>query len=122
MISTLGIACIFALCFLVEGRALQGTQAVDYYDRLRQDSDTSVQSLNSSNVFVVQDGEGDTYRLADISCFLPLSDEAGVRAQMGDDAFGALLATYHFNNPDKSPILDPADLARLQRALDDGAV
>jgi ABC-type branched-subunit amino acid transport system substrate-binding protein len=87
-------------------RSLQATE-IDYYDRLRVDPNLrqEAQGSNDSYVFRIVDEEGDQYRLADISSFLPFSDGIRARAGVEDTALGALLAVQHFNNPGKA-ILD----------------
>ena len=107
----LGICCILQ----VDGakRRLQAAnEAVDYYDRLRTDSSLiqSVQGSEESNIFAVTDTLGDSYRLADISSFLPFSNGQRLRPTVEKDAIAALLAIYHFNNPDTSPILNAQEL------------
>lgn len=90
-------------------RRLQAAnEAVDYYDRLRVDPSLvqQVQGSNESNIFKVVDIQGDEYRLADISSFLPFSDGQQIRATVESEAIASLLAIHHFNNPNQSPILD----------------
>jgi len=103
-------------CILQGARARRrlqaASEAVDYYDRLRTDQ-TLVQSVKDSNVskvFSVIDSQGDQYRLADISAFLPFSDGQAMRANVESEAIASLLAIYHFNNPDKNPILNSEEL------------
>jgi Receptor family ligand binding region/7 transmembrane sweet-taste receptor of 3 GCPR len=48
------------------------------------------------------------YVLGELSAFLPFTiDGTNPGPGMQADAFAALLAVYHFNNPELSPILDP---------------
>lgn len=94
-------------------RRLQApSTAVDYYDRLRTEPSLvqQVRGSNESNIFAVTDSQGDEYRLADISSFLPFSDGSKIRATVEAEAIATLLAIYHFNNPETSPILNAQDL------------
>jgi hypothetical protein len=96
-------------------RSLQAATDIDYYDRLRVDPALRevAQGSKQSNVFRVIDVKGDEYRLADASTFLPFSDGTGAtRAGVMSMAIGALLAIYHFNNPETA-ILD--DIPQLQQ-------
>ena len=90
----------------------EANESYDYYDRLRTDPSfvEQVQGSNESNVFQVVDSQGDEYRLADISSFLPFSDGTKFRPTVKNEAIAALLAIYHFNNPTKNPILDVKEL------------
>eukprot|EP00544_Gedaniella_sp_CCMP2646_P004871 CAMPEP_0202485260 /NCGR_PEP_ID=MMETSP1361-20130828/4139_1 /ASSEMBLY_ACC=CAM_ASM_000849 /TAXON_ID=210615 /ORGANISM="Staurosira complex sp., Strain CCMP2646" /LENGTH=1067 /DNA_ID=CAMNT_0049114115 /DNA_START=47 /DNA_END=3250 /DNA_ORIENTATION=+ len=94
-------------------RRLQAAnETLDYFDRLRTDSSLvqSIQGSNESNVFVVTDTAGDSYRLADISGFLPFSNGRRLRPTVENEAIASLLAIYHFNNPETSPILNAQEL------------
>ena len=94
-------------------RRLQAAnEELDYYDRLRVDPSLvqSVQSSNVSHVFSVVDSQGDEYRLADISSFLAFSEGSLLRPNVDKEAIASLLAIYHFNNPDQSPILNAEEL------------
>jgi hypothetical protein len=96
----------------------------DYYDQLRNRSDLTLESgllesSNTSNIYRVtvnsnittatgtQEQKNTTYRLADIKTLVPFSDRGSTREGYQDDAFTALLAVHHFNNPELSPILTP---------------
>jgi hypothetical protein len=88
-------------------RSLQAATEIDYFDRLRVEPDLlrDAQGSNQSSVFRVVDAQGDEYRLADVSSFLPFSDGTRARAGVTSMAVSAVLAVYHFNNPEKA-ILD----------------
>jgi hypothetical protein len=82
----------------------------DYYDKLRNRTDLTLEESNSTSkiyrVTVNSAVENNTtYRLADLKTFVPFSDGKAIRQGFQNDAFTALLAAYHFNNPDLSPIL-----------------
>lgn len=86
-----------------------------YYDGLRDRNADLLQKVDvstDSNVFLVQlDDETETqYRLAELKAFLPLSNGESVRQGYQDDAAAALLAVYHFNNLEMSPVLSEEDL------------
>lgn len=108
----LTFSCILRPAEGARRRLQAANQAVDYYDRLRVNPSLvqSVQGSNESNVFKVVDTAGDEYRLADISGFLPFSDGVKIRASVDNEAIASLLAVYHFNNPEKSPILNAQEL------------
>ena len=87
-----------------------------YYDSLRDENSELLKNVTiaaNSNVFrVALNGEGgNEYRLAEIKTFLPLSNGTHIRQGYQDDAAAALLALYHFNNIDLSPILRAEDIA-----------
>ena len=77
--------------------------AFDYYDRLRLDVNTTIMAppLNTSSgiLQVTTSDDNQTYRLASLQAFLPLTD-GGIHlaGRSLDDAFALLLAIYHFNN------------------------
>ena len=80
--------------------------APEYYDLLRQNNQTEGEGSEESNVFLVQDDNyNTTLRLCDITAFLPLSADNVFRPGIHNDAALALLAAYHFNNPELSPIV-----------------
>lgn len=86
-----------------------------YYDNLRDDSSNMLNNVtvaSNSNVFRVEvnDAVGSQYRLAELKTFLPLSNGTHIRRGYQDDAAAALLALYHFNNMDRSPILQAEDI------------
>jgi Receptor family ligand binding region len=86
-----------------------------YYDLLRDENSGSLKDVSvaaDSNVFRVHldDATGTQYRLAEFKAFLPLSDGEAIRQGYQDDAAAALLAVYHFNNLEQSPILTEDDV------------
>jgi hypothetical protein len=93
----------------------------DYYDKLRNRTDLTAESNSTSKIYRVTVNSTDandnnttttaTYRLADIKTFVPFSNGKVTRQGFQDDAFTALLAAYHFNNPDLSPILKQEQVA-----------
>jgi hypothetical protein len=92
----------------------------DYYDKLRNRTDLIAESNSTSKIHRVTVNSTDannnttttaTYRLADIKTFIPFSNGRVTRQGFQDDAFTALLAAYHFNNPDLSPILTQEQVA-----------
>ncbi|CAB9520190.1 acid type B receptor subunit 2 [Seminavis robusta] len=107
------IRSLAAVAGFVLGVVAQDSSDPLYYDNLR---DTNSGLLNDvsvsedSNVFQVHLGDGTQYRLAELKAFLPLSNGASIRAGYQDDAAAALLAVYHFNNLDMSPIITEEDV------------
>lgn len=91
----------------------QGTRDPSYYDDLRDENADMLEKVDisaESNVFLVQlEGQSVEYRLAELKAFLPLSNGDSVRQGYQDDAAAALLAVYHFNNLDMSPVLEEED-------------
>lgn len=88
-----------------------------FYDNLRtSDALLAVNSSQPSAVYRVTTQDDNEYRLADLKAFLPLSDnsESPFWGALKNDAFSALLASYHFNNVEQSPILSPDDLQNCQ--------
>jgi Receptor family ligand binding region len=88
-----------------------------YYDLLRDENSgslTDVSMAADSNVFKVHlddaTGVQSEYRLAEFKTFLPLSNGESIRQGYQDDAAAALLAVYHFNNLEQSPIVDVQDI------------
>lgn len=96
----------------ISARSLQDSTDYGYYDRLRSDPELlqEAESSNESKVFRVVSADGQEYRLADVSGFLPFSDEQGLRAGAENEAIASLLAVYHFNHPEKA-ILDTTQQA-----------
>lgn len=93
----------------------QGMYSIDYFDRLRNNSASllSSSSPSSSNdrLYNVTTNDGQNFQLAQFTVFLPFSDGTSIRHEVQDDLAVALMAIYHFNNPELSPHLTPADLA-----------
>ena len=88
----------------------------NYFDSLRDENSNLLKNVTlatDSNVFRVEvdDEAGTQYRLAELKTFLPLSNGTHIRRGYQDDAAAALLALYHFNNIDLSPILQAEDIA-----------
>lgn len=95
----------------------------DYYDKLRNRTDLTAESNSTSKIYRVTVNSSSandnntttteqlTYRLADIKTFVPFSDGKATRQGFQNDAFTALLAAYHFNNADLSPILTQEQVA-----------
>lgn len=86
-----------------------------YYDLLRDENSgslTDVSVASDSNVFKVllDDATGTQYRLTEFKAFLPLSNGESMRQGYQDDAAAALLAVYHFNNLEQSPILNEQEV------------
>lgn len=78
----------------------------DYYDNLRSSSDLLVESDPNSKIYRVTVNETqETFRLAEIKTITAFSEGTLLRQGYQNDAFTALLAVFHFNNPDLSPIL-----------------
>ena len=90
-----------------------------YYDQLRNVSSNMLENVSftpGSNIFRIAVNDGSAsgtqqIRLAEFKAFLPLSNGTHIRYGYKDDVVAALLAVYHFNNIDISPILQPQDIA-----------
>lgn len=108
-LAVLSVLCLFG-GVVGDPRVLQASSAPDYYDGLRNSTPLElVSDYPNSGVYQIATEDG-TVRLADFKVFLPLSATGKMRNGIVNDAFTALLAAYHFNNIEKSPILSAADL------------
>jgi hypothetical protein len=109
--------CCFGPRVLAQSDEDSDSSRPDYYDKLRNRTDLTIEralddsmskifrvTLNS-NSSISSAEEQVTYRLADIKTFVPFSNGTNVRQGFQNDAYTALLAAYHFNNPHLSPIL-----------------
>jgi hypothetical protein len=88
----------------------------DYFDRIRvnQTNVADVKQLSTSIFQVTTNitGVGEvSYRLVDINGFLPFSEGSAFRVPVQNDAATLLLAIYHFNNIELSPIRSGFDIS-----------
>jgi hypothetical protein len=99
--------CVLLLAVALWETAANSPSAYDYYDQLRFQPDLLVESDPSSSILQVQlnsSAAAPVYRLAELKCFLPLTDGGTIfRSRSLDDVLTVLLAVDHFNNPDRSP-------------------
>ena len=78
----------------------------DYFDRLRRQPNVQAsRDLSSSILQVTEPDTNQVYRLAELKCFLPLTENGNtIRPLALDDAFTVLLAMDHFNHAmERSP-------------------
>ena len=81
---------------------------VDYFDKLREGE--GLKNAENDRLFEVSDDGGNTFRLAQITVFLPFSDGSSLREAVEDDLAASLMGIHHFNNPELSPHLNEEDL------------
>lgn len=111
---------LFAI-FLVEGRADESPSATaarfGYFDQLHANPFVQARfspnaTSTQSNVAAVtippnisRTGEEETYRMVHLGCYSPLTNKGVYRSGGFNYIAGLLLATYHFNNKEESPLL-----------------
>jgi Receptor family ligand binding region len=89
-----------------------------YFNQLREEA-TEWQGLQDANstsyVFkVAVPNSTRVYRLAELKSFMPFTDRGKYPVTSTSEGFAALLAVYHFNNVEKSPILNETHVSNCK--------
>ena len=105
---------VVLLCLLIGRNAGEWTSEwtvkPDFFDDLQATGKTSFPG--DSPVAAATTSVNATYRLAHLASFMPFSIEGRVRASTVDQAAAILLAIYHWNHKETSPILHDDEFLR----------
>jgi hypothetical protein len=96
----------------------------DYFDNLRANGATNITRVKQLSTSIYQvtlestsSEVGETYRLIDVNGFFPFTNGSSSVLGVANDAAAMLLAIYHFNNIQLSPILTVDDIGECNIRL-----